>query len=102
MLIKNKIDSSNFLKVGEDYTQIAAGANSITSTKDSGNYILGPVSISSSINNIKVGNIFRFNPMLSTGIPSTMVTPMPVLKIDLPIKNIGQLSAIAAIAQSIL
>ena len=54
------------------------------------------------IENIKVGGIFRFNSMLSTGIPSSMVTPIPVLTIDLPIKNVASMSKIAAISLSLL
>lgn len=98
MIIKDAPDSSSFLQVGEGYSQLASGPNSITTTNDAGNFIQGPTSFSSSIENIKVGSIFRFNPMLSTGIPSTMVTPIPVLTIDLPLKNIATISKIAAVA----
>ena len=102
MIIKDKPESSSFAQIGEGYSQIASGPNSITTTNDAGNFILGPTSFSSSIENIKVGGIFRFNPMLSTGIPSIMVTPMPVLMIDLPIGNIDTMSKIASVALSIL
>ena len=102
MIIKDKPESSSFAQIGEGYSQIASGPNSITTTNDAGNFIHGPTSFSSSIENIKVGGIFRFNPMLSTGIPSSMVTPMPVLMIDLPICNIGTMSKIASVALSIL
>ena len=102
MIIKDTPESSSFLQVGEGYSQIASGPNSITTTNDAGNFIQGPTSFSSSIENIKVAGIFRFNPMLSTGIPSSMVTPMPVLMIDLPIGNIGTMSKIASVALSIL
>ena len=98
MILKDKPESSSFVQIGEGYSQIASGPNSITTTKDAGNFIQGPTSFSSAIENIKVGGIFRFNPMLSTGIPSTMVTPMPVLTIDLPIGNIAIASQIAAIS----
>ena len=100
-VIKNTASSSCFLNVETELTQISAGPNSITTTREAGNFIQGPVSFSSPIENMKVGGIFRFNSMLSTGIPSTMVTPMPVLKIDLPMKNIAQMIGVAAIAASI-
>ena len=102
MLVKDSANSSSFLQTGEGFTQIASGPNSITTTNDAGNFIHGPVSFSSSIENIKVGGIFRFNPMLSTGIASTMITPIPVLTIDLPLKNIKTMASIASIALSIL
>lgn len=102
MIIKDKPESSSFVQVGEGYSQLASGPNSITTTNDAGNFIQGPVSFSSSIENIKIGGIFRFNPMLSTGIPSTMVTPVPVLTIDLPLSNIATISKIASISLSLL
>ena len=101
MIIKDKPESSSFAQIGEGYSQIASGPNSITTTNDAGNFIHGPTSFSSSIENIKVGGIFRFNPMLSTGIASTMITPMPVFKLDLPVKNMAQFVSIAALASSI-
>lgn len=102
MIIKDKPESSSFLQVGEGYSQIASGPNSITTTNDAGNFIQGPTSFSSSIENIKFAGIFRFNPMLSTGIPSTMVTPLPVLTLDLPIQNVATMSKIAAISLSLI
>lgn len=102
MIIKNKPDSESFLQTQEDFTQIVAGANSITTTKDGGNFVQGPLSISSSISNIKVGGIFRFNTMLSTGIPSTMITPIPVLKLDIPVGNLSSMAKVAAIASTLI
>lgn len=102
MIIKDTPGSSSFVQVTEGSSQLASGPVSVTATNDSGVFINGPLSISSSIDRIKVGGgIFRFNSMLSTGIASTMVTPMPVLKVDLPISNISTMVAIAAIAKSI-
>ena len=40
--------------------------------------------------------------MLSTGIPSTMVTPLPVLTIDLPLGNIATLGKIATLALTLI
>lgn len=102
MILKDKPQYSSFLQLGNNFSQIASGPNSITTTNDSGNYINGPLSISSSIENIKVAGIFRFNPMLSTCIPSTMITPMPTLKLDMPVSNIGTMAKIAALASSLV
>lgn len=101
MIIKETPSSTSFVYVTEGTTQIASGANSVSATNDSGVFINGPVSMTSSIHNIKVGGIFRFNSMLSTGMSSTMVTPLPVLKLDLPLKNITSAIAIASLAKSI-
>lgn len=102
MIIKDTPESSSFMQTGEGFSQIASGPNSMSTTRDAGNFINGPLSISSSIDSIKVGGIFRFNPMLSTCIPSTMVTPMPTLTIDLPVSNIGSMMKIASLAASLI
>lgn len=101
MLIKDSPSSSSFVQVIEGESQIASGPNSVTATNDSGVYVNGPLSISSSVQHIKVGGIFRFNSMLSTGIASTMTTPLPVLKLDLPLKNAGVMMKIAALASGL-
>ena len=80
---------------------IASGPVSVAVVRDSGVFVNGPVSISSNIHNFKMAGIYRLNPMLSTGIPSTAVTPMPVFKLDLPIKNMSQFAAISMMAASI-
>lgn len=102
MILKDTPESSSFIQIGSEYAQIASGPNSVSSTNDAGTFINGPLSISSPIENIKVGGIFRFNPMLSTGIPSTMITPVPTLILDLPISNIASMIKIAAIAVSLV
>ena len=102
MILKDRPESSSFVNIEEGLTQIASGPNSISTTRDGGNYIGGPLSLSSPIENIKVAGIFRFNPMLSTGIASTMITPVPVLTIDLPLSNIASMGKIASIAASLI
>lgn len=101
MIIKDTPGSSSFVQVTEGASQIASGPISVTATNDAGVFINGPLSISSSIHNIKVAGIFRFNSMLSTGIPSTMTTPVPVLKLDLPLGNAAIMLKIAAMASTL-
>lgn len=101
MLIKHTPGSSSFVRVIEGEAQLASGPISVTATRDSGVYVNGPLSISSSIHNIKVGGIFRFNSMLSTGIASTMTTPLPVLKLDLPLGNAAVMMKVAALASAL-
>jgi len=102
MIIKNTPGSSSFVQVLEGEAQLAAGPISVTATNDAGVFINGPLSISSSIHNIKVGGIFRFNSMLSTGTSSTMTTPLPVLKLDLPISNSLLMLKTAALASALV
>lgn len=96
-IIKNTPESSCMVVAGSEYTQITAGANSFTTTRESGNFVNGPLSISSNVDNIRVGGIWKFNPQLSTGLPSTMITPIPTLVFDLPIKNLASSALIAGV-----
>jgi len=101
MIFSDRPGSSTFVKTVEGSAMIASGPISVSAVRDAGVFINGPVSISSGISSFKMGGIYRFNPMLSTGIPSTLTTPMPVFKLDLPVKNMTQFAAIAGLAASI-
>lgn len=101
-LIKDTSNSSSFLQTEEGMSQIASGPNSVTSTNTQGNFINGSVSFSSPPESIKIGGVFRLNPLLATGIPSTLVTPIPTLILDLPLKNISAMVAISTIVASLL
>lgn len=100
-VLKDSAASSAMVIAGTDYTQLTAGPNSVTSTRDSGNYINGPLSISSPIENIRVGGIYKFNPQLATGLASTLITPIPTLVFDIPIKNLASQAAIASVLQGL-
>lgn len=74
---------------------------SIRGTKDSGIYstaqfgsiITGPLSIGAAPQDIKISGINTLNPLISSGIPSTIVTPIPVCLFDFPgAKAIGPIT----------
>ncbi len=102
MLLKSNNASSSFVDIQDEYTQIASGPNSITTTRDAGNFINGPVSFSSPPSSYRFGGVFRFNPLIATCVPSTIATPISTLTLDVPIKNITTLSAITGIIASLL
>ena len=101
-VIKNTTDSSSFLVADEDYAQIASGPNSVSVTNDSGVYINGPLSLTAQVDNIKIGGIYKLNPLLSSCLPSTLITPIPTLVMDLPVKNLAATVGIAGLIASIL
>ena len=101
-IIKASAASSSMIIAKEDYTQITSGPNSVTAQKESGIYINGAVSFTSQVDNIKIGGIYKLNPILSSCVPSTMITPVPTLVLDLPVKNITSVSGIANMLRSIL
>lgn len=96
-ILKEKPESSCMVIAADSYSQITAGPNSVTTTREHGNFINGPLSLSSNIDNIRVAGIYKFNPQLSTGLPSTMMTPIPTLVFDLPIKNVASSLAVAVV-----
>lgn len=101
-VLKSSPGSSCMLIAGEETTQITAGPNSVTTTRESGNFINGPLSISSSVEHIKVGGMWKFNPQLSTGIASTLITPVPTLVFELPIKHLASQAAVTVALAGLL
>lgn len=101
-VLKTSADSSSMVIAGESYSQITAGPNSVTADRYGGVFINGALSITSQVDNIKIGGIFRLNPILSSCMPSTMITPIPTLVMDLPVKHIASISGIASMLRSIL
>lgn len=95
MILKDKIGSDSALILEVDDATITSGPNSFTSTRSDGNYINGPLSISSDFTKIRFGAIYKFNPLLANTIPSTVITPIPVLEVRTPIKEAAGLLAIA-------
>ena len=101
-VMKTTADSSSMVIAAAGYSQITAGPNSVSTVKDSGVFINGALSITSQVDNIKIGGIYKLNPILSSCIPSTMITPVPTLVLDLPVKNLTSVSGIANMLRSIL
>ena len=101
-IIKDSIGGKSVLSLGTTTTSISSGPNSISCTNDHGNFVNGPLSISSSFTKIRMGGIYRFNSLLANTIPSTVITPIPVLEIDIPSKEAAGLIGLAAMVLSTL
>lgn len=52
-----------------------------------GNFVKGPLSITAHPGNIRIHGLWTLNPQLLSCIPSTIVTPVSVLNIDLPLSG---------------
>ena len=67
-----------------------------------GTVLRGPVGFSNRPGDIRIGGMWTFNDLLLSGAPSTMMTPIPVLKFSPPLESIVELfknvSTIAALA----
>ena len=83
-ILKTKASSSSMVIAHDEYTQLTSGPMSVTVDRENGLFLSGPVSFTSGINDIKFGGIFKFNPLMMSGLPSTIMTPIPTLIFDLP------------------
>lgn len=52
-----------------------------------GNFVKGPISFTAHPSNIRVHGFWTLNPQLLSCIPSTIVTPVSVLNLDLPLSG---------------
>ncbi len=101
MIIKSDISATSMLDVSPEYARIASGAMSFTSDKNAGNFINGPLSITAPLSGIRIGGVFKFNPLTMTCIPSTMVTPISTFTIDVPMAHTAGLIKCAALVMSV-
>lgn len=101
-VIKTSPESSDMIIAGQGYTQLTSRANSVTVSGESGVYINGPLSIAAQMENIKVGGIFKVNPLMSSCLPSTLITPIPTFVMDMPIKNLTSMVGIVGILSGML
>lgn len=78
-------ESSAFMYVDEEEARLVADPQvGIVASKQSGVCIAGPLNISASLQDIRLQGAWRFNPMHQYQIPSTAVSPQPVLVYDPP------------------
>jgi hypothetical protein len=60
----------------------------MVSTKKYGNFIVGPTTFTAHPESVRIGGIFRFNGLLTSTVPSTIVSPVSTLILDIPGENL--------------
>ena len=100
MIIKSQLDSDSFIQYTDSATYIAAGQNSIAVDKDTGSFFTGPVAFTAPLTSIRIGTMFKFNPLLQFGMPSTMVTPVSTFNLEPPVKEAAAFIALSAMIMS--
>jgi len=94
-VIPERAISGRFLKTSPDAVSgirtldkasILAGSafNRFVSTEQYGNFVVGPTAFTAHPESIRIGGVFRLNGLLTSTVPSTIVTPVSTLKLDLP------------------
>lgn len=87
-LTKVNPKSASFVQVKEDSSVLAGGsANRFMSTDKYGNFIVGPTTFTTSLQNIRFG-VYRLSSLHASTLASTIVTPMPLLVLDLPVTGV--------------
>lgn len=69
---------------GDKAAIIGSASNFIVSTEKYGNFVSGPTVFTAHPEAIKFGGVYRFNPLLTSTTPSTIVTPISTFILDLP------------------
>ena len=100
-VLKDSVNGNSALIIEPENAIIASGANSVVCTSDAGNFINGPLSISSSFTSIRMGGIYKFNSLMASTMPSTVITPIPTLEIDLPVKETAGYMAVTSMVLSL-
>jgi len=100
MIIKDKINSDSVLNLTPNNAIIASGPYSMSSTKDAGNFINGPLSLSSPFTKIRFGGVYKFNSLLANTMPSNVITPISTMEVDLRVPEAAGLLAITTMVLS--
>jgi len=96
MVIKDSIAGHTAITLETNTAILSSGANSFTSTMDDGNYVNGPISFSSDFTKMRFAGVYKFSSLLANTVPSTVISPIPVFEIDLPVAEMAGLVSIAA------
>lgn len=103
MLIKNAIDGNSVIDLSQDMATLSNGPASVSVHSKYGAFVNGPLSVSAPPTSVTFGGFYKFNPVATSGMPSTLVTPVPTFEVTVPVKNIGIQTAInTAVLSSIM
>ena len=89
LLLRPSPTSSALIDEREDVSAVTAGSMSVSVHKDYGTFVNGPLSVSASPTSITFGGFYKFNPVALSGMPSTLITPVPTFEVTVPTKNIA-------------
>lgn len=76
---------SPILEVNDHEASLRGSSNNgLYSSREFGNIVTGATSFSATPQEIRVGGLMTFHPLLMSGFPSTIVTPIPTFQWSLP------------------
>lgn len=96
-VFKSDAASPAGLGLGNEVARMHGNKDNYVQVDGLGTYISGRVSLLSQMQQIRTGGLWTFNNNFALMIPSTLGTPIPVLKIDPPLKGLQNLVEQASI-----
>jgi len=82
-IIKSSGNTSASIKAAPSYAALIGDHLSrIITTEKHGNFIVGPTTFTAHPSMIRINGIYKFNGLITSTMPSTIVTPVPVLEFD--------------------
>lgn len=100
--IKNSAISAAGLAVGERNARLMGNKDNYVASDDTGTTVAGPVSFAASTEQIRLNGLFVMNSALQMTIPSTLAFPSPVLRVDMPVKQMKTLMEQVALMAGLL
>ena len=80
------------LEIGPEAAKLAGSRENFFFANDRGCYIVGPISILTETQNIRVSANYRMPTPYELAIPSTIVTPQPVLIENSPVEGFSSIA----------
>lgn len=91
-IIKAAPDSLAGLDIGENAVRLSGNTENLIYVDGSGVYIVGPISILTEAENIRVATNYTFPTTYQCTLPSTTVNPQPILVEQSPIQGFTSLA----------
>ena len=102
-VIKATPDALAGLEVQEEASKLSGSNESFFYTDESGCYIVGPISIRTDPENIRIATGYTFQPAYRAQIPSTCSTPQPTLIANNPVEGFAAFaSEVAELLEELL
>ena len=99
---KTSLHAEGGMTITEDIAIIQGDKKNFVASTSEGNYISGKVSFISAPSDIRIGGMWTFNDHLTSTLPSTIVTPSPVLRLSPPVEGLVQMQEVVSLLSMLL
>lgn len=99
---KTSLNAQAGMTITEDSAIIQGDKKNFVASTPEGNYISGKVSFISAPSDIRIAGMWTFNDSLTSTLPSTIVTPMPVLRMSPPVEGLVQMQEVVSLLSMLL